>query len=263
MTEILKFENISKTFEIRNKGLLGKKRYKKALDQVSFSINEGEIFGLVGESGSGKSTLGKIAMGLFKPSSGKVFYKGKDIWTLAGEDYKNYKNEVQMVFQDPYSSLNPQKTVGWSIMEILNIQKIGKPNERIEKAKNILREVELEESLLDQYPSELSGGQRQRISIASALIVNPKLVIIDEGVSALDVSIQAQVLNLLNELQKKYNFTSIFISHDLNVIEYLCGRIAVLENGVLQEVFDADEVMSDDRKDYTKKLFNSVKEKLR
>ena len=168
-----------------------------------------------------------------------------------------------MVFQDPYSSLNPQKKIGWSITEILKIQKMGTKEEQLQKARDILKEVEMGDSVLDQYPGELSGGQRQRISIAAALIVDPRLVIIDEGVSALDVSIQAQVLNLINELQEKRQFTSIFISHDLNVIEYLCDRIAVLENGELQEVFDASEVDSEKRAPYTKKLFNSVRERLR
>lgn len=263
MSEILRFENITKKFYMRSNKFLGKKIEKVALSNVSLSVNEGEIYGLVGESGSGKSTLGKIGLGLLDPTEGKVFYKGKDIHTFSAEEMSLYKKEVQMVFQDPYSSLNPQKKIGWSITEILKIQKIGTKEEQLQKARDILKEVEMGDSVLDQYPGELSGGQRQRITIAAALIVDPRLVIIDEGVSALDVSIQAQVLNLINELQEKRKFTSIFISHDLNVIEYLCDRIAVLANGELQEVFDASEVDSEERAPYTKKLFNSVKERLR
>lgn len=263
MNDILKIENVSKKFYTKQKKLFAPKKEFTALDNVSFSVKQGEIFGLVGESGSGKSTLGKIILKLLKPTEGKVFYKDMDISKFTKDQLNDYRKQVQMVFQDPYSSLNPHKKIGWSLMEIMTIQKVGTKEERLKRAKDILNDVEMTEDVLEQFPSELSGGQRQRISIASSLIINPQLVIIDEGVSALDVSIQAQILNLLNELQEKYNFTSIFISHDLNVIEYLCDRIAVLHNGVLQEVFKAEDLYQEGRKEYTKKLFKSVKEKLR
>lgn len=263
MTELLRIENLTKEYKVKKDSLFEKTRYFKALDDVSLTVNRNEIFGLVGESGSGKSTLGKAVLKLIKPTSGKIYFEGKDIETFSKKELFDYRRKVQMVFQDPYSSLNPQKKVGWSLMEILDVQNIGTKAERIKMAEKILKDVEMRPSVMDQYPNELSGGQRQRISIASALIVEPELVVIDEGVSALDVSVQAQVLNLLNELQEKYNFTSIFISHDLNVIEYLCDRIAVLHNGVLQEVFNAEELFEEVRAEYTKKLFESVKMKLR
>lgn len=263
MTELLRIEHLTKEYFKKRNSFLEKKQTQKALDDVIFSVNKNEIFGLVGESGSGKSTLGKIILKLVKPTSGHVYYDGRDIDSLTKEELFEYRRKVQMVFQDPYSSLNPQKKIGWSLMEILEIQKIGTKDERLKMAKDILKDVEMTESVMEQYPNELSGGQRQRISIAQSLIVKPEMVIIDEGVSALDVSVQAQVLNLLNELQEKYNFTSIFISHDLNVIEYLCDRIAVLQSGVLQEVFEAEELYLEGRTEYTKKLFESVKMKLR
>lgn len=263
MAEILRIENLTKEYKIKKDSIFEQAKYFKALDDVSLTVNRNEIFGLVGESGSGKSTLGKAILKLIKPTSGKIYFEGKDIETFDKKELFDYRRKVQMVFQDPYSSLNPQKKIGWSLMEILDIQKIGTKQERIEMAEKILEDVEMRPSVMEQYPNELSGGQRQRISIASALIVEPELVVIDEGVSALDVSVQAQVLNLLNELQEKYNFTCIFISHDLNVIEYLCDRIAVLHNGVLQEVFNAEELFEEGRAEYTKKLFESVKMKLR
>lgn len=260
MGELLRLEHVSKIYRKRKKKLFEKTEPFYAVKDVSFSVNKGEIFGLVGESGSGKTTLVKMILGLASISEGKIFYKNRDITHLTKEEQQKWHLQAQMVFQNPYSSLNPSKKVGWSIMEGLIINDIGTHEERVEKVKKILQDVEMEPSVMDQYPRELSGGQRQRVAIASALVLEPTLVLIDEGVSALDVSVQAQVLNLIRELQERLEFTAIFISHDLNVIEYLCDRIAVMQNGELKDLFLAEELYEEGRAPYTVELFDSVKD---
>ena len=257
MDEILRIENISKIY--KDSSILFRKQDNLALDDVSFDIKRGEIFGLVGESGSGKTTLSNIILRLIKETSGKVYFEDKDITSFSKEELLAYRRKVQVVFQNPYQALNPKKTIGFSIKEILKIHNVGTEEERDEKIRKILEEIEMEEDVLDYYPPNLSGGQKQRIAIACALIIEPEFLIIDEGVSALDVSIQAQILNLIKNLQKTHNFTCLFISHDLNVIAYLCDRIGVLYNGKLVDLFKTKDLASPDRDDYTKELFKSIK----
>lgn len=257
MEEILKIENIGKTY--KSSSILFKKKENVALKNINLTINKGEIFGLVGESGSGKTTLANIILRLVKENEGKIFFKGKDISKLTKEELFNYRRELQVVFQNPYSALNPKKTIGFSLKEILNIHKLYTEEEINEKVLKVLKDIELEEDILNQYPSSLSGGQKQRIAIGQALIIDPEFLIIDEGVSALDVSIQAQILNLIKSLQEEYNFTCLFISHDLNVISYLCDRIGVLLNGELVDLFKTEDLKDPNRNEYTKKLFSSIK----
>lgn len=257
MEEILKVENIGKIY--KSSSLIFRKKENVALKNINFTINKGEIFGLVGESGSGKTTLANIILRLVKENEGKIYFKGKDISKFSKEELFNYRRELQVVFQNPYSALNPKKTIGFSLKEILNIHNIYSEEEKNEKVLKVLKDIELEEDILNQYPSSLSGGQKQRIAIGQALIIDPEFLIIDEGVSALDVSIQAQILNLINSLQEEYNFTCLFISHDLNVISYLCDRIAVLLNGELVDLFKTEDLKDTNRNEYTKKLFSSIK----
>lgn len=255
MDEILKIEHISKIY--KDSSILFKKKDKKALDDVSFNVNRGEIFGLVGESGSGKTTLSNIILRLIKQSSGTIYFNDKDINKLNKEDLKNYRKRLQIVFQNPYQALNPKKTIGFSLREILKIHDCYKDGGE-EKIKNMLKEIQMEKDVLNYYPKSLSGGQKQRIAIAAALLIEPEFLIIDEGVSALDVSIQAQILNLIKELQESHHFTTLFISHDLNVIAYLCDRIGVLYNGKLVDIFNTEDIANEKRDDYTKELFKSI-----
>lgn len=256
MDRILRIENISKVY--KDSAILFKKKDKLALDDVSFDVKRGEIFGLVGESGSGKTTLSNIILRLIKETSGKIYFEDKDITILSKEELFSYRKKLQVVFQNPYQALNPKKTIGFSIREVLNIHGGFTEEEKDRKIKNILEEIEMEEDVLNYYPSNLSGGQKQRIAIASALVIDPEFLIIDEGVSALDVSVQAQILNLIKDLQKTHNFTCFFISHDLNVIAYLCDRIGVLYNGKLVDLFETKDIASPERDAYTKELFKSI-----
>ena len=255
MDEILKIEHISKIY--KDSSILFKKKDKKALDDVSFNVNRGEIFGLVGESGSGKTTLSNIILRLIKQSSGTIYFNDKDINKLNKEDLKNYRKRLQVVFQNPYQALNPKKTIGFSLREILKIHDCYKDGGE-EKIKNMLKEIQMEEDVLNYYPKSLSGGQKQRIAITAALLIEPEFLIIDEGVSALDVSIQAQILNLIKELQESHHFTTLFISHDLNVIAYICDRIGVLYNGKLVDIFKTEDIANEKRDEYTKELFKSI-----
>lgn len=257
MEEILKIENVGKIY--KSSSLFFRKKANVALKDINFSIYKGEIFGLVGESGSGKTTLANIILRLIKANQGKVFFKGKDISKFSKEELFKYRRELQVVFQNPYSALNPKKTIGFALKEILNIHNLYSEEEKNQRVSKVLRDIELEEDILNQYPGSLSGGQKQRIAIGQALIINPEFLIIDEGVSALDVSIQAQILNLIKSLQEEYNFTCLFISHDLNVISYLCDRIGVLYKGELVDLFKTEELKNQERNEYTKKLFSSIK----
>lgn len=257
MEDILRIENIKKIY--KDSSILFRKKDNVALDDVSLTVKKGEIFGLVGESGSGKTTLSNIILRLVKETSGKIYFKDKDITEFSKEELKEYRKNLQVVFQNPYQALNPKKTIGFSMREILEIHDIGSEEERNEKLYEILEEIEMEKDVLNYYPGSLSGGQKQRIAIASALLINPEFLIIDEGVSALDVSIQAQILNLIKELQEIHHFTTFFISHDLNVIAYLCDRIGVLYNGKLVDLFRTEDIASDDRSEYTKELFKSIR----
>ena len=230
---LLKVENLTKTFT-ENYGLLGfGKRYIHAVESVNFELKKGEVLGLVGESGSGKTTLGRCILRLIEPTSGKIQFEGKDIIKLKGGDLRWLRSKMQIVFQDPYSSLDPRKTVRNIIREALSINNLPNSDKEI---LGILNNVGLGKEHLFRFPHEFSGGQRQRIGIARALSVNPTMIIADEPVSALDVSIQAQIINLLETLQKKLNLSVLFIGHDLSVIEYISNRVMVMYLGRIMEL---------------------------
>ena len=215
--------------------------------------------GLVGESGCGKSTLGKAILQLEKATSGSIKYRGKELTKLKPSELRKLRKEIQLVFQDPYSSLNPRILIGEAIMEPMKVHGIGKNDrERKNKVLSILNRVELDNSYFNRYPHELSGGQRQRVGIARTIAMEPKLVVCDESVSALDISVQAQVLNLLNELKTDFNFTYIFISHDLAVVKYMADQLLVMNSGKIEELDDADIIYSNPKKVYTQKLINAI-----
>lgn len=254
---VLKAEEVCKFFPI--KGSMGKaKNYVKAVDGVSLGLYEGETYGLVGESGCGKSTLGRTLIRLLEPTEGRVYLEGEDISHLDMKELRKYRRQVQMVFQDPYTSLNPRKRVGDILMEALEIHGIGTKDERMDTAMKILAKVGLRPEHFYRYPHEFSGGQRQRIGLARALILNPKLIICDEPVSALDVSIQAQIINLLQSLQKEGDLSYLFIAHDMSVVKYISDRIGVMYLGHLVEEAKTDELFSNTLHPYTQALLSAV-----
>ncbi|WP_395090588.1 ABC transporter ATP-binding protein [Vaginella massiliensis] len=231
----------------------------KAVDNISFKVYPGETLGLVGESGSGKTTLSRSLLLLEKPSSGEIFFEGKDISKLNKHEIRRLRKDIQIIFQDPYSSLNPRHTVAQILMEPMEVHGIGTNKaDRRKRAAELLEKVSLNASDLSKYPHEFSGGQRQRIGIARALALEPKFIICDESVSALDVSVQAQVLNLLNDLKAEFGFTYIFISHDLAVVKYMSDQLLVMQHGELKELADADEVYANPKTQYTKDLIDAI-----
>lgn len=255
---LVKIENLTKNF-ISKKSFFGKPlSYVHAVDNVSLDIFKGETLGIVGESGCGKSTLGRSILRLTEPTSGKVVYDKTDLVSLSKEDMRQMRKRLQLVFQDPYASLNPRMTVKDLIKAPLDVFNIGNESERMEKVLQIMKQVGLTEEQLNRYPHEFSGGQRQRIVIARAIILDPEFVVCDEPVSALDVSVRSQVLNLLNTLQKEKNLTYMFISHDLSVVKYISDRIAVMYLGRVVELAEKDELYSHAAHPYTKALLSAV-----
>ncbi|PJA07532.1 MAG: ABC transporter ATP-binding protein [Flavobacteriales bacterium CG_4_10_14_0_2_um_filter_32_8] len=256
---ILEIKNLKTYFPI-NKGLFGKaKDNVKAVDDVSFDVYPGETLGLVGESGCGKTTLGRTILKLVAPTSGQIIFEGNNLTNLGTKEMRHYRKEMQIIFQDPYSSLNPRITIGEAIMEPMRVHGMyNNDEERKEKVLELLTRVSLLKQHFYRYPHEFSGGQRQRICIARSLSLNPKFIICDESVSALDVSVQAQVLNLLNELKEEFNFTYIFISHDLSVVKFMSDRMIVMQNGKIVEMGLADEIYLNPKTDYTKELINAI-----
>ena len=256
---VLKVENLKVYFPVKRK-LFGKAtQFFKAVDDVSFQVQQGETLGLVGESGCGKTTLGRTILQLIPATSGKIYLGEKDITQIKAAVLRNMRKDLQIIFQDPYGSLNPRITIGNSILEPLQVHSVlENKNERKEKVLELLEKVSLKPEHFNRYPHQFSGGQRQRICIARALALNPSFLIFDESVSALDVSVQAQVLNLLNDLKKEFGFTSIFISHDLSVVRYVSDRILVMHKGKIVEEGDAEQIYHHPKNEYTQLLINSI-----
>ena len=255
---MIRVENIKKYFPIKG-GFLNKKTGDvKAVENVSFEIPEGEILGLVGESGSGKSTLGRSLIRLIEPTNGKIFYNNKDITKFSEKEMRSLRKDFQIIFQDPYASLDPRKKIFDIISQGLSIHSSMSKNQVYEKVLEIINDVGLQEEHLSRYPHEFSGGQRQRIGIARALVLDPKFIIADEPVSALDVTIQAQILNLILELKKKYSLTILFISHDLSVINQIADRVMVMYLGHILEIAKTKNLFSNPKHPYTRSLIETA-----
>ncbi|ANW97367.1 ABC transporter ATP-binding protein [Wenyingzhuangia fucanilytica] len=255
---LLEVKNL-KTYYTSKNNWFAKPNVVKGVDDVSFKVYEGETVGLVGESGSGKSTIGRTILGLEKATAGEIWYNGVNLLTLNNSQRKKYRQEIQLIFQDPYSSLNPSMKVGEAILEpMIRHGVLASNSKRKEYIYQLLEKVGLEKEHYNRYPHEFSGGQRQRIGIARALALQPKLIICDESVSALDVSVQAQVLNLLNKLKKEFEFTYLFISHDLSIVKFMSDQLIVLNQGKIEEIGDADAIYNQPQKAYTKALIHAI-----
>lgn len=256
---LMKVEHLTKEFALKSRVFGAKPQILHALNDVSLDIYEGETLGVIGESGCGKSTFGRTLIQLYKATAGSVTFEGKNLFSLKGQELKQIKKDIQMVFQDPYSSLDPRKTAGKLIEEPLIVHNlIPDKKKREERVLELMREVGLDIQHVHRFPHEFSGGQRQRINVARALSMNPKVIVCDEPVSALDVSIQAQVLNLFNRLQKEHNLTYIFISHDLGVIKHVSDRIAIMYLGRVVELCNADAIYEEPLHPYTKALLSAI-----
>jgi oligopeptide/dipeptide ABC transporter ATP-binding protein len=257
--ELLVVEDLVKHFPI-TRGIIFQREIAsvRAVDGVSFTLNQGETLGVVGESGCGKSTMARCIMRLLETTSGKIIFDGRDITKLSSKDLMPIRRELMMVFQDPYASLNPRKRVGFIIAEALDVHKIGTEAERKRRVQELLEIVGLNPEHYNRFPHEFSGGQRQRIGVARALAIRPKLIVCDEPVSALDVSVQAQVLNLLKTLQREFDLTYIFISHDLNVVRYISDKVAVMYLGKLVETADREDLYKAPKHPYTGALLSAI-----
>jgi len=255
---LLTVNGLKKHFPIRG-GIFSKiVGYVQAVDGVSFHINKGEIMGLVGESGCGKTTVGRLILRLYKPTAGEVYFEGVNISKLSKQEMRNARRNMQVIFQDPFGSLNPRMTIGNIIGEPLYVHNIAKGKKKEERVVDLLETVGMSSRYMKRYPHEFSGGQRQRIGIARALALNPKLLVCDEPVSALDVSIQAQVINLLEDLQVKFGLTYLFIAHDLSVIKHISGRVAVMYLGKIVELADTEDLYTNPLHPYTEALLSAV-----
>ena len=256
---LLSVKNLKQYYPVKlnTKSLVPKTGYVKAVDGISFDVYEGETFGIVGESGCGKSTTGKMIVKLLTPTEGTIEYNGQDIFNVDKEQEKELKKNIQIIFQDPYSSLDPKFTVGRIIAEPMLAHGVSAA-QRKERVLELLKEVGIREEFVNRYPHEFSGGQRQRIGVARSLALNPKLIVCDEPVSALDVSIQAQILNLMDDLQKKFDLTYIFISHNLSVVKHVCDRVAVMYLGNIVELTDKKSLFDKPMHPYTQALLDAV-----
>ena len=254
---IVEVRHLAKQF-VRKDGFLAKPNVVTAVNDVSFVVEEGETFGLVGESGSGKTTTGRCILRLIEPTSGEVLFRGRDVLALSSEEMRQARRQMQIVFQDPYSSLNPRMRVREIIEEPLVIHKMGNREARAARVSELYRLVGLDEATLERYPHEFSGGQRQRIGVARALALNPSFIIADEPVSALDVSIQAQVVNLLMDLQQQLGLAYLFIAHDLRLVEHICRRTAVMYLGRIVEMGDTARLFTSPQHAYTKALLSAI-----